>query len=119
MRPRVFRVWFSTKRGLNFWDRYAGLSGYLRPFRSAPEGPIVTGSGTLGWPSQYRRRTVDRSGKQKLVSEIQETLMDAELVVITQQSGLTVAQVSDLRRKMRAAGAGYKVAKNRLAMLAR
>ena len=61
---------------------------------------------------------MDRSGKQKLVSEIQETLKDAELVVITQQSGLTVAEVSDLRRKMRAAGAGYKVAKNRLAMLA-
>lgn len=61
---------------------------------------------------------MDRSGKQKLVSEIQETLKDAELVVITQQSGLTVAEVSDLRRKMRAAGAGYKVAKNRLAQLA-
>jgi large subunit ribosomal protein L10 len=61
---------------------------------------------------------VDRSGKQKLVSEIKETLSDAQLVVITHQSGLTVAQVSDLRRKMRAAGAGYKVAKNRLAQLA-
>ena len=61
---------------------------------------------------------MDRSGKQKLVSEIQETLSDAQLVVITQQSGLTVAEVSDLRRKMRAAGAGYKVAKNRLAQLA-
>ena len=61
---------------------------------------------------------MDRSGKQKLVSEIKETLSDAQLVVITHQSGLTVAQVSDLRRKMRAAGAGYKVAKNRLAMLA-
>jgi large subunit ribosomal protein L10 len=61
---------------------------------------------------------VDRSGKQKLVSEIKETIGDAQLVVITQQSGLTVAEVSDLRRKMRAAGAGYKVAKNRLAQLA-
>ena len=61
---------------------------------------------------------MDRSGKQKLVSEIKETLSDAQLVVITQQSGLTVAEVSDLRRKMRAAGAGYKVAKNRLAQLA-
>jgi large subunit ribosomal protein L10 len=61
---------------------------------------------------------VDRSGKQKLVSEIKDTLSDASLVVITRQSGLTVAQVSDLRRKMRAAGAGYKVAKNRLAQLA-
>jgi large subunit ribosomal protein L10 len=61
---------------------------------------------------------VDRSGKQKLVSEIKETLSDAGLVVITRQSGLTVAEVSDLRRKMRAAGAGYKVAKNRLAQIA-
>ena len=61
---------------------------------------------------------MDRSGKQKLVSELQETLSDAQLVVITQQSGLTVAEVSDLRRKMRAAGAGFKVAKNRLAQLA-
>jgi large subunit ribosomal protein L10 len=61
---------------------------------------------------------VDRSGKQKLVSEIKETIGDAQLVVITQQSGLTVAEVSDLRRKMRAAGAGYKVAKNRLAQIA-
>lgn len=61
---------------------------------------------------------MDRSGKQKLVSEIKETLSDAGLVVITRQSGLTVAEVSDLRRKMRAAGAGYKVAKNRLAQIA-
>ena len=61
---------------------------------------------------------MDRSGKQKLVSEIKETLSEAQLVVITQQSGLTVAEVGDLRRKMRAAGAGYKVAKNRLAQLA-
>ena len=61
---------------------------------------------------------MDRSGKQKLVSEIKETLSDANLVVITRQSGLTVTEVSDLRRKMRAAGAGYKVAKNRLAQIA-
>jgi len=61
---------------------------------------------------------VDRSGKEKLVTELQETLNAANLVVITQQNGLSVAEVSDLRRKMRAAGAGFKVAKNRLAKLA-
>jgi len=61
---------------------------------------------------------VDRSGKEKLVSELQEMLSDAQLVVVTNQSGLTVAEVTDLRRKMRAAGAGFKVAKNRLAQLA-
>lgn len=61
---------------------------------------------------------MDRSGKEKLVTELQETLNAANLVVITQQNGLSVAEVSDLRRKMRAAGAGFKVAKNRLAKLA-
>lgn len=61
---------------------------------------------------------MDRSGKEKLVTELQEMLSDAQLVVVTNQNGLTVAEVTDLRRKMRAAGAGFKVAKNRLAQLA-
>ena len=37
------------------------------------------------------------------------------LLVVTHQSGLTVAEVSQLRRNMRDAGAQYKVTKNRLA----
>ncbi|MGH6891663.1 MAG: 50S ribosomal protein L10 [Dongiaceae bacterium] len=61
---------------------------------------------------------MDRSGKQALVTALQNALSDANLVVITKQAGLTVAEVSDLRRKMRNAGAGYKVAKNRLAQRA-
>lgn len=61
---------------------------------------------------------MDRSGKEKLVTELQEMLSDAQLVVVTNQNGLTVAEVTDLRRKMRAAGAGFKVAKNWLAQLA-
>jgi large subunit ribosomal protein L10 len=40
------------------------------------------------------------------------------MVVVSQNKGLTVAEVTDLRRKMRAAGAQFKVAKNRLAILA-
>jgi large subunit ribosomal protein L10 len=58
---------------------------------------------------------VDRSEKQELITTLHETLKGAELVVVTRQSGLTVAEVTDLRRKMRAAGAGYRVTKNRLA----
>ena len=57
---------------------------------------------------------MDRSEKEKLVASLHGTLKDASLVVVTQQVGLTVAEVSDLRRKMRAAGASFKVAKNRL-----
>ena len=40
------------------------------------------------------------------------------MVVVTRNAGLTVTEVSELRRRMRAAGASYKVAKNRLAVLA-
>ncbi|HEX6120190.1 MAG TPA: 50S ribosomal protein L10 [Dongiaceae bacterium] len=61
---------------------------------------------------------MDRSGKELLVTALQNALSDANLVVITKQAGLTVAEVSELRRRMRNAGAGYKVAKNRLAQRA-
>jgi len=57
---------------------------------------------------------VDRAHKEKLVASLNDTFKQAELVIVTQQGGLTVAQVTDLRRQMRAAGAGFKVAKNRL-----
>jgi len=40
------------------------------------------------------------------------------MVVVTRPLGLTVAEATDLRRRMRAAGATFKVAKNRLATLA-
>lgn len=43
---------------------------------------------------------------------------EVNLVVVTQQSGLTVAEVTNLRRQMRDAGASYKVCKNRLVRLA-
>ena len=61
---------------------------------------------------------MDRSEKQQLVTSLHQTLKTAELVVITQQSGLTVAEATNLRRQMRQAGAGFKVTKNRLARLA-
>lgn len=59
--------------------------------------------------------TVDRSQKQKLVDSLHDVLAKTELVVVTKQSGLTVAEVTSLRRQMREAGAGFKVTKNRLA----
>jgi large subunit ribosomal protein L10 len=61
---------------------------------------------------------VDRSQKEELVASLHQTFSETNLVVITQQSGMTVAEVSDLRRKMLAAGASYKVTKNRLTRLA-
>lgn len=61
---------------------------------------------------------MDRSEKEQLVSSLRQDLAESNLVIVAQQTGLTVAQVSDLRRQMREAGAQYKVAKNTLARLA-
>ena len=58
---------------------------------------------------------MDRTQKQKVVDSLHGTLMQTELVVVTQQVGMTVAEVTTLRRQMRDAGAGFKVTKNRLA----
>jgi large subunit ribosomal protein L10 len=61
---------------------------------------------------------MNRSEKEELVAQVRETLMQAKCIVITQQSGLTVSEVTDLRRQMRAAGAEFKVLKNTLAKIA-
>jgi large subunit ribosomal protein L10 len=61
---------------------------------------------------------VERSQKEKLVATLHHALDDTVCVVVTHQTGLTVAEVTELRRQMRAAGASFKVTKNRLARLA-
>lgn len=61
---------------------------------------------------------MDRSQKAESVASLNAVFNEAGLVVITRNLGLSVAQSTDLRGKMRAAGASYKVAKNRLAKLA-
>ena len=61
---------------------------------------------------------MERSQKEKLVATLQTALSDTACVVITHQVGLTVAEVTGLRRQMRDAGAHFKVTKNRLARLA-
>jgi len=61
---------------------------------------------------------VNRSEKSELIASMNQVFQDTTLVVVTQQSGLTVAEVTDLRRKIREAGASYKVTKNRLTRLA-
>jgi large subunit ribosomal protein L10 len=61
---------------------------------------------------------VDRTEKAKLVASLNQTLSATECIVVTRQSGMTVAEATGLRRRMREAGAGFKVTKNRLARLA-
>jgi large subunit ribosomal protein L10 len=58
---------------------------------------------------------VDRSQKANLVTRLNAALADTDCVVVTHQIGLDVAEVTELRRQMRAAGANFRVTKNRLA----
>ena len=57
---------------------------------------------------------MDRAEKEDLVASMHKTFEDSSIVVVTHYSGLTVAEMGDLRGRMREAGASFKVTKNRL-----
>jgi len=61
---------------------------------------------------------MDRTQKSDAVAQLNATFKEVGVVVITRNLGMTVDQSTELRGKMREAGAAYKVAKNRLAKLA-
>jgi len=61
---------------------------------------------------------MDRSQKAESVASLNATFAEVGVVVITRNLGMTVAQSTALRGKIREAGATYKVAKNSLAKLA-
>jgi large subunit ribosomal protein L10 len=61
---------------------------------------------------------VDRTEKRAFVQALQATFQETSFVLVSANKGLTVADATILRQRMRNAGATYKVAKNRLAALA-
>ncbi len=61
---------------------------------------------------------MDRAEKRELVATLNQVFSNAGVVVVANYSGLTVAQMTSLRRQMSASGASLKVAKNRLAKIA-
>lgn len=61
---------------------------------------------------------MNRSEKEALVASMKSVFDDVALVVVTHQTGLSVSEMTDLRQRMREAGASFKVTKNRLARLA-
>ena len=56
--------------------------------------------------------------KAESIEEFKSRLDGAKTVLVTEYRGLTVAQLSDLRKQLRGVSAQYKVMKNRLAKLA-
>ncbi len=86
-------------------------------FRDGPGASGVTW--WRGIPCHRKLETdVDRIEKREFVAELSAVFADTSMVVVTRNAGMTVADVTELRRRMRAAGASFKVAKNRLALLA-
>lgn len=61
---------------------------------------------------------MNRNEKQELISELNTVFSENEFVLVAHYKGVTVAQVDALRDKIREAGAGYRVTKNRLTRLA-
>jgi len=61
---------------------------------------------------------VDRAAKAESIAELKGVFNASGVVVVAHYAGLTVAQMSTLRRQARQAGASVKVAKNRLAKIA-
>ncbi len=59
-----------------------------------------------------------RAQKQEMIDTAHATLKDSSVMILVHNNGMTVAQVSELRRRVREAGASYRVVKNRLAKLA-
>ena len=61
---------------------------------------------------------MDKAEKAEVVEELKGVFANAGSLVVAHYTGMTVSQMSDLRARMRAAGASFKVAKNRLAVRA-
>ena len=61
---------------------------------------------------------MDRTEKREFIAALGRVFAETSMVVVTRNQGLTVAEVSDLRRRMRASGANFKVTKNTLATIA-
>ena len=58
---------------------------------------------------------MDRAGKAQALEVLKGIFADSGSVIVTHYSGLTVAELSDLRTKLKSEGASLKVIKNRLA----
>ncbi|MGI1662398.1 50S ribosomal protein L10 [Palleronia sp. KMU-117] len=61
---------------------------------------------------------MDRAQKEKVVEELGQIFESSGVVVVAHYAGLTVAEMQDLRARMRDVGGSVRVAKNKLAKIA-
>ena len=94
------------RAGSDFWDR-AATPGFGRGMCN---GLVASAAGHVKWSEPLLRKQ-----KEQVVSSLQYTVAGMDLMVVTHQAGLTVQEMTALRRRARDAGARFKVTKNRLA----
>lgn len=61
---------------------------------------------------------MDRAQKRELVTTLNEEWKGTGVIVVAHYKGMTVAQMTDFRKRVKEAGGAVKVAKNKLAKLA-
>ena len=61
---------------------------------------------------------MDRAQKEKVVEELGQIFDSSGVVVVSHYEGMTVAEMTGLRARMREAGGSIRVAKNKLARIA-
>ena len=61
---------------------------------------------------------MDRAQKEVVVGELGQIFADSGVVVVAHYEGLTVAEMTDFRSRLKQAGGGVRVAKNKLAKIA-
>src|SRR5690349_15584490 len=111
------RFWFGCSRaaGMTWFDPStcsgASRAGdrVLRGRVAARHGLRYGTAGAMGGLLSRKAATgesnVDRAEKQELIGVLQEVFKASGVVVVAHYSGLTVAQMQDLRKQMKQAGA--------------
>lgn len=61
---------------------------------------------------------MDRAQKEAVVGELGQIFTDSGVVVVAHYEGLSVAEMTDFRLRMKTAGGSVRVAKNKLAKIA-
>ena len=98
-------------------SQYAGDFGLgtlnLDPNVAQKGSKLEPGRNPQNWSN-----TVDRAQKEKVVEELGQIFDSSGVVVVAHYTGLTVAEMQDLRARARNADCAVRVAKNRLAKIA-
>ncbi|MFA5353889.1 MAG: 50S ribosomal protein L10 [Thermodesulfovibrionales bacterium] len=67
---------------------------------------------------ERRNTLITKAQKSEQVAELAEKFSKSKAVVLTEYKGLTVSEISDLRKILKEVGSEYKVAKNTLSIVA-